>query len=32
MLVKVESIVSDAAGSTAVVTVFAKPVTRRDLK
>jgi hypothetical protein len=32
MLVRVESIVSDAAGSTAVVTVFAKSVTRRDLK
>jgi hypothetical protein len=32
MPVKIESVVSNAAGSTAVVTVFAKPVTRRDLR
>ncbi len=32
MSAKVEVIVSEATGSTAVVTVFAKPITRRDLK
>jgi len=32
MLVKVELVVSDAAGSAVLVTVFAKPVTRRDLR
>jgi hypothetical protein len=32
MLARVEIIVSDATGSTVAVTVFAKPVKRRDLK
>ncbi len=32
MLAKVEVIVSGVTGCTAVVTVFAKPITRRDLK
>jgi hypothetical protein len=32
MLVRVEIVVSDASGNTAVVTIFAKPLTRRDLK
>ncbi len=32
MSAKVEVIVSESTGSTAVVTVFAKPITRRDLK
>jgi hypothetical protein len=32
VVVKVEMIVSETTGSTTVVTVFAKPITRRDLK
>jgi hypothetical protein len=32
MLVKVEIIVSEATGSVTSVTIFAKPLTRRDLK
>ncbi len=32
ILLKVETIVSEAVGSSAVVTVFAKPLVRRDLK
>jgi hypothetical protein len=32
MLAKVELVISDSAGSAVIVTVFAKPITRRDLK
>jgi len=32
MLARIEIVVSDATGSTVVVTVFAKPLTRRDLR
>ena len=32
MVARVEIVVSDATGNATIVTVFAKPLTRRDLK